>query len=361
MKKIILSGYYGFNNTGDEAILAALIAGLEARIDELEIIVLSADPQFTTQLHQVEAVNRMNFKRIAQELKKADLLISGGGSLLQDVTSLKTIPYYLGVIVLAKVMKTPVFFCAQGVGPVNNRLNQKLISGVLNKVALITVRDQKSKQLLENWGVKNKITVTADLVFSLELGNEGMINNIVKQEQISFQSPTMGVAVRPWADNSYLNQLAGVLDTLILKLGVNIVLLPFHNPGDREVSQLLKQKMKQQVDLITGDYTPREILALVESCDFFLGVRLHSLIFAALAGIPVAGISYDPKINNFLEQLNLEPVAEIADLEVGVVEEKLIALAKEKDKQLENIQEQLAELKKISKMNFKLLLEELGD
>ena len=361
MKKILLSGYYGFNNTGDEAILSALIAGLEERIAELEIIVLSAHPQFTTDVHQVEAINRMDLKRISKELKRADLLISGGGSLLQDVTGFKTIPYYLGIIVLAKVMKTPVFFCAQGVGPVNNRLNQKLVAYILNKVDLITVRDQKSRALLQSWGVKNKITVTADLVFSLDASNKDLDNDILIPEEIEFNQPTIGVAVRSWGDNSYLNQLALVLDDLILKLGVNILLIPFHYPNDYEAGKLLQNKMKQAVNLITTNYSPEEVLAIVRQCDLLVGVRLHAVIFAAVSQIPVAGISYDPKVDNFLAQLNLEAVADINHFTAKSLEEKLIALWNNRNEQLERREGQIARLRQLSEMNFKLLREKLGE
>ena len=360
MKRILLSGYYGFQNTGDEAILAALIAGLRRSFDDLEIIVLSADPDYTMNLHQVKSINRLDFKAIITELKTADLLISGGGSLLQDITSYKTIPYYLGLIVIAKIMKTPVFFCAQGVGPINKRLNKKLVAKILNKVDLISVRDQNSKEVLQNCGVEQKITVTADLVFNLLVDNNKICSKISQQENINLRQPTIAVSVRPWGDNSYLDKLVIVLDDLTAKLGVQMLLIPFHYPDDKEISQLLKKRLTNKVNLIKGNYNPQELLAIVSECDLMVGVRLHSLVFAVVAGVPVAGISYDPKVDSFLAQLELESVAEVDNIAPKQMEEEVIKMWEQKDKQVEERAHHVTKLKKLAAKNFSLLQEKLG-
>ncbi|SMB88453.1 Polysaccharide pyruvyl transferase [Desulfonispora thiosulfatigenes DSM 11270] len=89
MKKVILSGYYGFNNAGDEAVLYSIIAALRGLDENLEITVLSNNPEHTIKAYQVKAINRWKVKEIYPAIKEADLVISGGGSLLQDVTSKK--------------------------------------------------------------------------------------------------------------------------------------------------------------------------------------------------------------------------------------------------------------------------------
>lgn len=360
MKRILLSGYYGFKNTGDEAILAALIAGLKRSYEKVEIIVLSANPKYTKKIHQVKAIRRLDFKKIIWELKTADLLISGGGSLLQDVTSLKNIPYYLTIILLAKIMQTPVFFCAQGVGPITKQLNQKLVAKILNQVNLISVRDETSKQLLEAWGVEQEIEVTADLVFNLSPSPEHVCTKILQQEDINRHQALIGVALRPWKDNSYLEQMLVVLDNLVTKLGVQILLIPFHYPVDRQISQFVAHKMEKQVKLIKGDYSPQEILGLVAECDLMLGVRLHSLIFAVRAGVAVAGISYDPKIDSFLAQLGLEAVADVDDLMPQQVEEEVIKLWPAREEQVAKWINQVKELEKLAALNFSLVQKKLG-
>ena len=112
MNKIVISGYYGFNNLGDESILTAIIANLRSKIDNIEITVLSKDPNFTAKKHKVRSVNRMNVFKVINEIKKCDLLISGGGSLLQDVTSFRII-YYLAVIFFGIVFNKKVMIIAK--------------------------------------------------------------------------------------------------------------------------------------------------------------------------------------------------------------------------------------------------------
>lgn len=355
MKRILLSGYYGFNNTGDEAILAALIEGLKQNFANPEIVILSAEPGFSTNLHQVQAVNRSDFKAVRRELKQADILISGGGSLLQDVTSLKTIPYYLGIIVLAKLLGTAVYFLAQGVGPVNNSLNQRLIASVLNRVDLITVRDNQSRALLKEWGVQQRIEVTADLVFTLRA--EGQGKRILEEEGLEFKEPLLAVSVRPWGDNSYLAEVAEALDRLSREFA--ILLIPFHEPDDMEVSQLLAQQMRAEVNLIEGSYEPPEILALIDYSDLLLGVRLHSLIFAAAVTTPLVGISYDPKIDNFLGQLGLEPVGDVNSLAANRLYEVVVETWSGADGRL--CREQVQRLRDLAELNFALMLKKSGD
>jgi polysaccharide pyruvyl transferase CsaB len=361
MEQILLSGYYGFNNAGDEAILAALIAGLKEEISDLKIIVLSSNPEFTEELHQVTAIDRLNLREIIYYLRQSDLLISGGGSLLQDVTSYKNIPYYLAIIWLAKLTRTPVFFCAQGVGPINAKLNQKLVAFTLNRVELITVRDQNSQQLLKSIGVQNEVKYTTDLVFNLSSAPAEEIENILLEEGINFNPLTIGISVRPWGKNDYLKELAPVVDGLIEQLDVQIVLIPLHHPADWEVSQLLQEQLNNSVKVLSGNYAPQQLIGLIANCDLMLGVRLHSLIFAAVARVPVAGISYDPKIDSFLGQLDLAPVAAIDDFNSQFVQQKLVSIWNNREEQLDQTKDKLTKLQSLAATNFKLAHQKLSD
>ena len=361
MEQIVISGYYGFNNAGDEAILAALITTLKERIANVRITVLSANPSFTEKLHHVRAVNRLDLKTIISKLKEADLLISGGGSLLQDVTSNKTIPYYLGVIVVAKLIGVPVFFCAQGVGPITKKLNQKLVSLVLNRVDLLTVRDINSKNLLHKLGVKKEIKVTADPVFNLTAANSKQVKMILEQENIDFSLPTLAISVRAWDDNSYLDQLAIILNDLVAKEKVQLLMIPLKYPIDQQVSQDLQKKINKPVQMITGNYKPQVLIGIIANCDLMLGVRLHALIFAAVARIPVAGISYDQKVDSFLEQLGLKAITDIDNFNQHLAYQRLISLWNNKEEQSNKLKQHLNRLKTLAAYNFKLIEEKLGD
>src|SRR5690606_19537470 len=142
--RVAISGYYGFKNSGDEAVLKSILAALEAEGEaqgvRIEPVVLSIDPAQTAAMHGVEAAHRMQPGELFRTLRGCDALISGGGSLLQDATSAKTIPYYTGVIRLAQLLGKPTYIYAQGIGPVQRGWLHPLIRGAMNRSRYISVR-----------------------------------------------------------------------------------------------------------------------------------------------------------------------------------------------------------------------------
>ncbi len=361
MRRVVLSGYYGFNNAGDEAILSALINNLKEQSKEIEIIVLSANPSWTEEIHQVKAIHRLNFKMITAIFKRSDLLISGGGSLLQDITSRKSIIYYLTIISLAKMIKLPVFFCAQGVGPINYRFNQLLVKKILNKVDLITVRDQESSRLLQKLGVKEEIKITADLVFSLPPIPKKRAERLLKKEGVDLSHKLLAVSVRPWNNNEYLRVLSKLLDQLKEELELDIVLIPLHYPDDLEVSKELESLMEREAIIIERNYNPKQILGMIGVVDMLIGVRLHSLIFAAVTRRLLTGISYDPKIDSFLKQIGLEALGDIERLEVDIIKEKIINKWHNREVLKEVINKKVSILEGLAQQNIELSLRLLGD
>lgn len=174
MLRVAVSGYYGFNNTGDEAILAALITTLRALAPGVDITVFSHCPRETRRLFGVRAVNRWNPLGVAFSLLRSDLLLSGGGGLLQDVTGVRSLCYYLAVVALAKILGKPVIYYAQGVGPIRTRFGRWLTRIISNRVDLITVRDQASRDDFLQMGVNRPpVVVTADPVLAVSPAHFG--------------------------------------------------------------------------------------------------------------------------------------------------------------------------------------------
>ena len=153
MTKVVLSGYYGFDNFGDEAIAHVLSKKLKAAGAE-KITFISSNPQKTSKLHDVESCGMFEF---IPALIKSDVLISGGGSLLQDVTSLKSLIYYLLVIYTAIIFGKKVEIFAQGIGPINSKIGQILTKFALINAEKITVRDKKSQEILQNWNIGSEL------------------------------------------------------------------------------------------------------------------------------------------------------------------------------------------------------------
>ena len=148
-KHIAVSGYYGFDNFGDEAILNVLTK--ELKKNGHYVTVFSKNPAKTGFNLGVNSVYTFDFKNLIKTLKNADVLISGGGSLLQDATSLKSLFYYLFVIFIAQLFKKDVIIFAQGIGPINNILGKICTKILLRKCKYITVRDEKSLFRLRGW------------------------------------------------------------------------------------------------------------------------------------------------------------------------------------------------------------------
>jgi polysaccharide pyruvyl transferase CsaB len=309
MAKIVLSGYFGFNNAGDEAILYAIIKTLKQIEPELEIVVLSHNPKKTKKQYSemgISVLNRWKIFEVIRALSSCDLLLSGGGSLLQDVSSSNSPLYYLGVIFLAKFLDKPVMIYAQGIGPLQRKRNRRITTWLLNWVNKITVRDEESKKDLEAMGVQQEIIVTADPVlgFNKTEVDEKLGREILERYELKWgeEEKLLGVYLRPWDKNDYLLPLVEALNQMVEK-GWQIVFVPMQFPGDipvaREAIHLLSD---HQAVLLKEDYSAEELLSLTKNFDLIVGMRLHSLIMAAVAGVPMVGLSYDHKVDRFLRQ-----------------------------------------------------------
>lgn len=328
-RKLIISGYYGFGNSGDEAVLWSILTALEAEGEKagipLQPIVLSNDPAKTRELFGVEAVPRAHLRSVVREIREADGLISGGGSLLQDVTGPKTIPYYLGIIRIAQWYAKPTFIYAQGVGPVRRPLFRRMIGNVLKKCTYISVRDAESADLLAECGLdRERIDVVPDPVIGAPrgealfkyAGSDNVANgNSVTRTNRASALPLIGVSVRFWnEDESELRAIADALKQVASTRPVRIRMLPFYPPGDvqaskRIVDQLLADERfvsTSVVEIAPNREHPAAMMRETANCDVLVGMRLHSLIYAAAQGVPMVGISYDPKVDVFLKQIDTE-------------------------------------------------------
>ncbi len=339
--KIMISGYYGFNNTGDEAILKSMVGAFKEKIPQIKITVLSQSPLQTSQSYQVKAINRLHLIDIMRCLRDTNLFISGGGGLLQDSTGKGwSILYYLGLILAAKTVKVPVMIYAQGIGPVNKQINKKLIKWILNKVDLITVRDKPSKELLENLGVvKPSIYVNSDPVFLLKKKN---INNIIDRHPLiqqlinSDNRPLIGVSVREYKGNGLDSKsiFAQAADYLVENYQAKIIFLPFKFDEDVYSSEEILSLMKNKAEVLKIKLEPEELLSVLSRLSLLVGVRLHSIIFSSIANIPFVAFNYDPKVKYFVEDLGLsELLLEIGeDISLKNIQEKVEYIRENNDK-----------------------------
>lgn len=308
--RIALSGYYGFDNAGDEALLSAITTSIRELAPRAEFVVFSGNPGSTSRNHGIPAVYYKNPFKLLRSLIRSDLLISGGGSIFQDITSGRSLPYYIGVVALAKLMGRPVMFYAQGIGPIKRRISRLLMRLVANRVDLISLRDQESARLLAEIGVKRPpVMITADPVLALkpETHDHESVAACLSGWGIDGKK-LVCVSVRQWpALQGYQQNLARVLDRLA-KSGYTVLFIPMAWPEDIAESRLVMGLMAEKSSLVDRKMNSRELLALISRSELLLGMRLHALIFAASQGVLFAGISYDPKVEAFLHSYGLEPL-----------------------------------------------------
>ena len=314
LAKIVISGYYGFDNCGDEAVLLSIIHCLRKRRPDASITVLSGNPEKTRQTYDVDAVNRWNPLGIARAIMSCNLLISGGGSLIQDVTSSRSPGYYLGVIRLGLFFRKKVMIYSQGVGPLTMKKNRASAAKAFNRCLAIALRDSASAELLRELGVERDMVVTCDPVMALSredvVGDPAAQKDLLREVGISDSAggtsrPLLFVSIRRWKDNRHITPVAGLLDKQIAK-GWDVLLVPAHYPGDMEAISMLRDRMTAQPYIVDKCLNAGEYLALAASADKVFSMRLHGLICAMAMGTPMVGLSYDPKIDAFMEQAGME-------------------------------------------------------
>lgn len=313
MKNVLISGYYGFNNTGDEAMIETMSVMLAKR--DCALIVLSSNPERTKELYNVQAYNRYKLPEIIKAIKKADIVISGGGTLFQDITSKKSIWYYLGIVKIAQFFRKKVCVAYQGIGPIDTKPYRRMTKNTLNKksVKLIGLRDNQAIEYAKKLGIKeDKISFSSDMIFMMQPPAKERCEKILKDNVHNLQEgqKLIGFSIREWKDKDRTDALAEVADKLIEKYNARIVFFPFHKPKDAEISKIIMHKMKHEdmTVIMPNRYLPSEILGTMGMMDVNIGVRLHSLVFSAVMNVPTIGISYDPKIDGFLDMINLNPV-----------------------------------------------------
>jgi len=303
---IMISGYYGYQNTGDDSLLYAIINNLTEIKPYADITVLSIKPSETAGLYGVRSIHRFNAFKVIRAMKKTKLLISGGGSLMQDVTSTQSLLYYLSVIKAAKKCGMKVMVYASGIGPINNLGNRSLAGRVLDTADLITLREPASLDEVKALGVKKPLAVvTADPAFSLERAEDKTTDAIFAREGLDPDKSYFAVSVRSWkkADSDFYKKIAELCDYINEKYNMTAMFIPMQKSVDLEANSEIARNMKSEYVTIGGFYSVSELLGVISRTKLVIGMRLHILIYAATANVPVFGLSYDPKIDSVLSYL----------------------------------------------------------
>jgi polysaccharide pyruvyl transferase CsaB len=342
--RVIISGYYGFDNAGDEAILAGLAAGLRQLAPGLTPVALSADPARTAMQHGLDAVPRANLGAVWRALRSADLLLSGGGGLFQDSTSWRTPVYYAGVIRLARAAGCPVMVCAQGIGPLRGWLGRRMARGGLNRAAAITVRDEASAEMVRALGVRRPAEVTADASYLLD----------PPPRDDAAAERTLLVCLRgDVGDADFAGRVIAGLGRAVRELGLDAVIAAMQPARDRPLSRRLAGEVPRARELDAPD-RPADLLARFGGVGMVLSMRLHGLIFAHLAGAVPVGISYDPKVDAFLAGLGLRSLGRPDEVTAESLSRALTTAWNDRASMRARLQEMLPGRREAARRNIEL-------
>jgi polysaccharide pyruvyl transferase CsaB len=319
--RLVIAGYYGFANAGDEAILAAMLADLRGRVPQAAITVVSGDPAATTAAHGVPAVLFTDIGALVEAVRGADLLILGGGGLFQDYWGVETgtllspwhggLSYFAGLPLLASLVETPTMIYAAGVGPLLGDEGRLFTRYAFAQSAGATVRDRGSLDELKAAGADvSNVTVTADPAILIRPDDSPAVRASLR----GLARPLVGVALRGWDvgvdPERWEGEVAQALDRVLAARGGTAVFIPFQVlPGggvdDVEVAGRVRGRMRGDARVIDVRLSAAETAALVAGCDAVVAMRLHSAVFAVAAGVPATALVYDPKVRRFADEAGL--------------------------------------------------------
>ena len=356
---VVISGYYGYTNTGDDAILQSIHQSLRAASDEVEILVLSNDPEETKQSYGIDAVARFKVWDVLRALRWGDVLLSGGGSLLQDRTSTRSILYYLLVMLMAECLDTSVVLYANGIGPVDRPANRRRVKRRVDRAALVTLRDRDSELELRKMGVKNpNVYVTADPVFTLEPADRKESRDLLWEVGLKDDANIVAVSVRDWPDTEqFVVEVAALCDHLRRTYGLEVLFLLMQPYKDWITTEKVRQAMEEPSYLMDIICSPRELMGVLGEAKLCLAMRLHTLIFAARMAVPVLGLVYDPKVESYLKELDLPSAGHVDTFDRAYAIEQADRLMERYDQCRAQLKERAQQLARESRKNEQLLMQ----
>ncbi len=294
-KRVLVSGYIGFSNFGDEAIFYALSKHL--KMLNYKTSVLCNNPLKVSAEYGVEAFYYKNLINVFSSILKNDILISGGGSLLQNKTSNFSLFYYLFVIFSAKLFFKKVIIFSQGIEPINGKFPLFLTKMILNGVKFISVRDLKSQKLLEKYKIKSDLT--SDPVYSL-----------VEEIKPSFQKKGLLIQLREFnnINEKFIDDLAKSVFKNYSKTDISV--FSFQDEYDKKICEKFIEKLAKfnlKAQLICNK-TINETINIINDHEFMLSARLHGLIVSNALKTKTFALSYDEKIKTLSEELKIENI-----------------------------------------------------
>ncbi len=312
----VLCGAYGKGNAGDEAILKAILTELRALDPDMPFWVMSRRPMTTRKKEGVGSFYIFNIFSFFRALRKSALFVNGGGSLIQDITSSRSLYFYLFTLQAAKALGSKVIMYGCGIGPIIKGVDKKIAGRVLDSTAdIITLRDSGSLKLLEELGVRTpEIIQAADPTVSLGSISSLAIDNAFEEEGIDPRGNYIGFCLREWPEFKDKRAVAEGARYAYEKYGLTPVFLPIEYPKDTAIGREIASMLDIPCHVCERPRTVDQTMGMLSRMRLVCGMRLHSLIFATAGSTPVIGISYDVKVDSFIHDIGSDALIKLADL-----------------------------------------------
>jgi polysaccharide pyruvyl transferase CsaB len=291
--RAVLCGYYGMGNGGDEALLAAVLQMLPPLVTP---IVLSGNPAQTRERYGVESCDRWSWWQVVQALRRSQVLIWGGGSLMQDTTSRLSPWYYGGMMKLAQLMGLKTIAWAQGIGPLTRPTTTALAQQVFQACTRVSVRDSGSAVLLSDWQIP--FVLAPDPVWALAATPVAGLTDL--------PTPRVAVNLRSHPDltPARLACLTQALVDFQQATQAFILLVPFQMSRDLAIAEAIQPRLPGVSKILVLEH-PQALKGVFRQVDMVIAMRLHGLIMAAAEGCRCFALSYDPKVSQLMTSLNL--------------------------------------------------------
>ncbi len=314
---VLVCGAYGRGNVGDEAILEAIVAELRALDGDGPLWVLSRSPAETRLNYRVGAIYTFNFVRFLLQMGRTKLYVNGGGSLMQDVTSRRSLWFYLFTIWAAKRLGSKVLMYGCGIGPIQYPANRALAARVLQEnVDAITLRDSHSGGELREMGVTApEILLSADPTVILPAAPPEVVDGLMEGHGLIAGGRYIAFVVRPWQGfTEKAPALAAAADYAYERHGLTPVFIPIEPQLDVGAARCVTSFMRAPFHIVERTGPSSHIIGLLSRMSVVVSMRLHGLVFSAGQGVPLVGVVYDQKVSSFLSYIGQDlytPLGEV--------------------------------------------------
>ena len=328
----LICGAYGMSNAGDEAILEAVVGEMRSIDPAMPLTVLSRTPQATAEKYGVSSLHMFDIPGFLKALRRTALYINGGGSLIQDVTSTRSLWYYLFTIIAARLARCRVLMYGCGIGPVRRRLNRRLTALVLNScVDAITLREESSREELRAFGVtKPEIILASDPALTLSAAAEEEVDAAMEKLGLEREGRYLCLCLRSWPGfEEKAPCFAAAAAYAHQRYGLQPLFLSVNTKGDGQAAALAARTLSVPHAIVSEPMPTPITIGLIARMQAVVSIRLHGLIFAASQAVPVAGVVYDPKVSAFLDyigQTNYLPLEAVTEESLCRLVDKAMAM-----------------------------------